>query len=374
MEVLDIKREVETLSQRLGQIRDYLNSPALSAKIKQLEQWFAQTESGNDRTLPHHKLQEFENLESDLQQYAQWQTNLEDIKAASELLELEADEELRQETETKITQLNCFLEQFELHLLMSEPFDQNGAFLIVNAEADETDTQDWVEMLLRMYGGWGQKQGYKLHIVDEKGRDYGGIKSATLEISGRYAYGYLKAETGRHRLERISPFNPNSKRPTSFARVEVIPILDDSVDLEIPERDMEIIMYRWDGQNMNKIDTSVRIVHIPTGIAVGSTQERTQLQNKEKALVLIKSRLFAIALSQGVKTIADIRREEIAAIATNTIRHYVFHPYQMVKDLRTGVETTAVAEVINGELDLFLKAYIRHQNQPIHDRIPLTPQ
>ncbi len=289
-----------------------------------------------------------------------WLDLQEDVEDLIEMFDLN-DDTMRPELESDLTELTVRFAKLKQDLKFAGQYDGHDAILSIFAGAGGTDAQDWAQMLLRMYVRWAEQNEYDVKVIDETAADEAGIKSATIEINGDFAYGKLKGEHGVHRLVRLSPFNADNLRQTSFAKVDVLPKVERPEDLEIDEKDLRIDVYRsggHGGQSVNTTDSAVRVTHIPTGIAVAIQNERSQLQNKETAMTILRSRLIQLQVEQHKEKIGELKGPNQSAEWGNQIRSYVLHPYKQVKDLRTKYETSDAEGVLNGELTQFIDAHL----------------
>jgi peptide chain release factor 2 len=308
-------------------------------------------------------MQEMTGLKDTLEEFSRLAGRLEDVSVLWELALEENDVSLEQEVKQELSAVEEAMEAMELQLLLDEPYDLNNAFLSLNAGAGGTEAQDWVDMLFRMYSRWAEHHGMKVEVLDMLPGEEAGTKNVTAIIRGNYAYGYLKAEQGVHRLVRISPFDSSGRRHTSFASVEVTPEVEEDNTVVINPNDLRIDTYRSGGaggQHVNKTDSAVRITHLPTGIVVQCQNERSQHANREAAMKILTSRLVEQQLREKEQELAAQRGEQAEIGWGSQIRSYVFQPYTMVKDHRTNCEIGNIESVMNGNIDSFIKAYLRH--------------
>jgi peptide chain release factor 2 len=351
---------LENLNEQLQNALEQFSFETLQAQLKKLEEQSAQPDFWQDQQKAQAHMQAQSKIQNRLQPWSDLQS------ATAEALELAKlnDTSLQTEIDAQLVELSATYDTLKTELLYSGQFDDHDAIVSIYAGAGGTDAQDWAQMLQRMYLRYAESQkGYSVSVIEQSSGDEAGIKSVTFEVSGSFAFAKLKGEHGVHRLVRLSPFNADSLRQTSFAKVDVVPKIDSPDEVLVDEKDLKIDVYRaggHGGQSVNTTDSAVRITHLPTGITVAIQNERSQLQNKETALTILRSKLAQLQLEQHKETLAELKGPNEQAAWGNQIRNYVLHPYTMVKDTRTKYETSDAASVLDGDIDGFIQAYLEY--------------
>jgi peptide chain release factor 2 len=357
----ELEQKLEDLKERFEDIRKTINISELQKELNELDRIMSSSDFWSDQKRAKEVLQKRKFIEETVKRFNNIEGNLLGVEEMLPEVE-ETDLENLSLLEEEIKNLEKEISELETKTYLSGEMDSKNAFLTIQAGAGGTEACDWAQMLMRMYTRWAERHGYTVEVVDITPDDVAGIKSATLHIKGPYAYGYLRGESGVHRLVRISPFDANKRRHTSFASVQVVPEIDEDIEVEIKPEDLKIETFRSSGaggQYVNTTDTAVRITHIPTGIVVQCQDERSQFQNKQKALKILKAKLYQLELQKLEEKRKQYEGEKTDIGWGHQIRSYVFTPYQLVKDLRTGYEETQVDKVMDGEIDGFIEAYLK---------------
>ena len=356
----DVKMRIEDIRKKFRDAMKVFRPEEKRKELEELEKKMSDPNFWDDSKKAQEITKKAQKIRKLLEDAREIEEMFEDLDVA---LELSDDPEMADHVMEILSELEGKVREFELLMLLSGKYDQNNAYLSVHPGAGGTESHDWAQMLLRMYTRWAERHGFDVEVVDYQPGEEAGVKSATILIKGDYAYGYLKHERGVHRLVRISPFDASHRRHTSFASVNVIPEIEDDVDIEIKPEDIRIDTFRASGhggQYVNKTESAVRITHIPTGIVVSIQTERSQHKNKEIAMKILKARLLQLELEKRRKELENIQGELKEIAWGNQIRSYVFHPYKLVKDHRTGVETGDVEAVMDGDIDIFIEAELVH--------------
>ncbi|MBM0066121.1 peptide chain release factor 2 [Alkalicoccobacillus gibsonii] len=362
MDMVEIKQELASIEKRITNFRGSLDLDEKQERIAELEEKMTDPDFWNDQDTAQGVINESNGLKEQVDTFLSMESTYEDLEVSYELVKEESDKELEAELANGVRELSQTIDQFELQLLLSEPYDKNNAILELHPGAGGTESQDWASMLLRMYTRWADQKGFKVETMNYLPGDEAGVKSVTLLIKGHNAYGYLKAEKGVHRLVRISPFDSSGRRHTSFVSCEVMPELDENVEIEVATEDLKVDTYRASGaggQHINTTDSAVRITHIPTNTVVTCQNERSQIKNREQAMKMMKAKLYQLKIEEQQQELAEIRGEQKDIGWGSQIRSYVFHPYSMVKDHRTNHEIGNTSSVMDGDLDPFIDAYLR---------------
>lgn len=357
----EAKQRMSQLKEDVKELREALGIDALTEKADELEKLTCESDFWG-REDAQSVMSELNTAKAKINDYTELSEGLGSLEDLVELAIAEDDESFTEEILNELGSLTKSYERQRIEALLSGEFDKNNCILSIHPGAGGTEAQDWAEMLYRMYCRWAEKRGFKVKLLDYLDGDEAGIKSVTILISGNYAYGYLKSEGGVHRLVRVSPFDASGRRHTSFASVEVMPELEDDSSIEIRDEDIEVETHRASGaggQHINKTDSAVRIIHKPTGIVVGCQTERSQLQNKETCMKMLKAKLMEIKEREKLDKIDDIKGEKLNIEWGSQIRSYVFMPYTLVKDARTGWEDGNISSVMDGNIDEFINAYLK---------------
>ncbi|MFF2483641.1 peptide chain release factor 2 [Paenibacillus sp. NPDC058071] len=361
---ITVKQDLREMAKRLQELRGSLDLDLKQEMIANFEEKMTVPDFWDDNDRAQKLIAELNAVKSVVDQYEKLNGEQDDLQTMLELAEEENDESLEADIAAGTQALVEKVNSFELQLLLNQPYDKLNAILELHPGAGGTESQDWGQMLYRMYTRWAEKKGFKVEVLDYQDGDEAGIKSVTISIKGYNAYGYLKAEKGVHRLVRISPFDSSGRRHTSFVSCDVVPEITEDIEIEIRSEDLKVDTYRASGaggQHVNKTESAIRITHIPSGIVVACQQERSQIQNRERAMNMLRSKLYERKIEEQQKELAEIRGEQSEIAWGSQIRSYVFHPYSMVKDHRTQVETGNVGSVMDGDLDGFIDGYLRNQ-------------